>query len=495
MKDIPDRTRQTISENRFLQLAIAVGITAALIAVGLYAYLGTFSRYGSDDYCLSAFFLQDNLLNAMVQRYFTASSRYTNILFIGLVDKFLGWYNVAILPALMLGLFVLGLYLFLKQITKMLNLHWSRAILLFVSILIVYFSVMQAPDLYETLYWRAGMTSHFAPVVFIPFLGTFLLAQFQKAKQRSPAVWVQAACFTIPFLIGGLSEPPTALMITALGLALVASWWWLKSDVRYRRSVLTLLLCALLGALTALIVMAVAPANSIRMQTPPPPLPELVTRIVSYPIYFILDTVQTLPLPTLISVAVPALLFYVQYAYLSERLSEQAGRRLGILVIVVVLLTYLLIAACFAPSAYGQSYPVARSRFIGRVLMTAALMLEGGLLGTLLAQIRIGFLQPTYFRNAAILALIFLALYPLRTAQRITEEIPVYRERAAAWDLREVEIRELKEDGLQDLVVPFLSTERSQDLGDRTGFRLNRCAAALYGVNSIIAVPMDESLK
>jgi hypothetical protein len=29
-------------------------------------------------------------------------------------------------------------------------------------------------------------------------------------------------------------------------------------------------------------------------------------------------------------------------------------------------------------------------------------------------------------------------------------------------------------------------------LGDHTGFRLNRCAAALYGVNSIVAVPMHD---
>jgi hypothetical protein len=71
-------------------------------------------------------------------------------------------------------------------------------------------------------------------------------------------------------------------------------------------------------------------------------------------------------------------------------------------------------------------------------------------------------------------------------------EIPVYRHRAAAWDQRETEIAALKQQGQHDLVVRFLSEEVSQDLGDRTGFRLNRCAAILYGVDSIIAVPMDE---
>jgi hypothetical protein len=83
-----------------------------------------------------------------------------------------------------------------------------------------------------------------------------------------------------------------------------------------------------------------------------------------------------------------------------------------------------------------------------------------------------------------------LVLYPLRTAWRTFGEVPVYQQRAAAWDLRESEIRRLKAEGVQDLIVPFLSKERSQDLGDQTDFRLNRCAAALYGIKSIVAVPI-----
>ena len=144
------------------------------------------------------FFCRTISLSAMIQRYFIASSRYTNILFIGLVDKLFGWYNVAILPALMLTLFVLGLYLLLKEIGEMLALGWSRWMIFFLSLLVVYFSITQAPDLYETLYWRAGMTSHFAPLVFIPFFGAFLLRQIRNAQERSPSLWVQAACFIIP---------------------------------------------------------------------------------------------------------------------------------------------------------------------------------------------------------------------------------------------------------------------------------------------------------
>ena len=458
--------------------------------LAMFAYLGIFSRYSSDDYCLSAFFLSGDFIDIMTRRYFVSSSRYTNILFIGFVDNLFGWYNVAILPALMLILFVFGLYLLLKEIGQILALGWSRWLVFLMAVSLAYFSVQQIPALYETLYWRAGMTSHFAPLVFIPFLGVFLLRQIKLAEQRPPSLWIKAFCFLISLLIGGFSEPPTALMVTVLTLAIFAVLQWVRMESR--RSIMTILLLALVGSLSALIVMGLAPANSLRLQTSPPGVVELVSRIIQFPFDFIVDTFKSLPAPTLISVAVPALLFYVKFAFYSPELSRETRNRLGILLFLVPLLTYLLIAASFAPSAYGQSYPVARARFIGRLLLTSAFMLEGALLGLLVAQIRTRLFQSIQIRGLAILAIMILALYPLRTAWLTSMQIPTYQQRAAVWDARDAEIRAMAAQGVRDLVVPFLSEEPIQDLGDRTRFRLNRCAAALYNVDSIVALPIGD---
>jgi hypothetical protein len=89
--------------------------------------------------------------------------------------------------------------------------------------------------------------------------------------------------------------------------------------------------------------------------------------------------------------------------------------------------------------------------------------------------------------------LILFMLYPLRTSWRLFAEVPVYQERAAAWDARDAQIREQKAQGIQDVTIKFLRTERIQDLGDRVNFRLNRCAAVLYGVNTIYAQPLRIS--
>ena len=482
--------KRRFSEDQGFWLVLFLGVVTTGIGLGLFAYLGTFSRYTSDDYCLSAFFLNDNLVDEMTRRYYVSSSRYTNILFIGLVDLLFGWYNVAILPALMLTLFVLGLFLFLKEIVKSLALGWNHWMIFFLAASLAFFSVLQAPALYETLYWRAGMTSHFAPLVFIPFFGTFLLKQIRLAEKRPASLWIQLVCLISPLIIGGFSEPPTTLMITVLLLAIFGIWMWGKREIR--KSVLILLIWSFIGAVLALVVLALAPANSLRLDRPPPGLFELINRIIIFPIDFIIDTLRTRPTPTIVSVVMPAMLFYVYYSHPSRNISDDGRSRLGIFMIGILLLAYLLIAASFAPSAYGQSYPVGRARFAGRLIMTIALLANGALLGMLLSSTRMNLFQHAYARIFAMLALMLLMLYPLRTAWQTSMELPMYQQRAAAWDERDSEIRLLSEQGVRELVVPFLSDDPIQDLGDRREFRLNRCAAALYGVDSILAVPMEE---
>lgn len=465
---------------------VPLGILTTLLALASYAYLGIFSRYAGDDYCLSAFYFQKgDLVTWMVDRYVNNSSRYTNILFIGLVDKLFGWYNVAILPPLMIALFVWGLYLFLNEIAKLLALGRNRLVIFFLSALLVYFSIAQAPALYETLYWRAGMTSHFAPLVFLTFLGAFVVRQIRDAKLRNPSLWILMLDFLAAFIIGGFSEPPVALVITILVLAIVAIWWF--GDPRLRRSNFSILFATLAGSFLALIVLALSPANSIRLETAPPSLFELIFRTFQYPSFFIVDTIQSFPLPTLVSLLLPSLLFLGLNSFGVSTDSKLTDRRIMFLMVIVLLLAYLFIAASFAPSVYGQSYPIPRARFAARVIMSCALMVEGGLIGLLINRLTRGYLQQTGWRYFVLVALLSLSLYPLRTAWRNSADFSVYQRRAAAWDVRDAEIRKLKTDGVQDVVVPFLSKEVIQDLGDHAGFRLNRCAASIYGVQSILA--------
>lgn len=461
---------------------------AVSIALGLFGYLGTFSRYTSDDYCLSAFYFEPGgLVENVVMYYNTTSSRYTNILFIGLVDKVLGWYNPAILPPLMVALLVYGLYLFVDQTQATARWRWSRWLSFYLAALAGFFSLVQSPDLYQTLYWRAGMTSHFAPIAFVPFLCAFVMKQIRLASERKPSARVYAACFGIAFVMGGFSEPPTTLMISALVLAIAGVWWW--TNTLARRAILSILTWTLGGFMAALLVLALAPANSMRIGDTESNLVLLAWKIFISTAEFAIDLVQTLPLPSVFSVLIPGLLFYIQYAGSDAELSKIDQKRVAFLILVALAVGYILITASFAPSVYGQSFPAARARFAGVFLLTCTFMASGALLGILVARSGLLPYRSRVLQTGVMLLFVLLSLYPLRTAWRLAADVPQYQQRAAAWDARDAEIRAMKADGIQDLTIKFLSTDPVQDLGDRSTFRLNRCASQMYGVNSILTLP------
>jgi hypothetical protein len=279
-------------------------------------------------------------------------------------------------------------------------------------------------------------------------------------------------------------------MITVLFLAMMAARLWGTDPSR--RQTMAVLLWSFAGAFMALMVMAFSPSFANYPPEARPGFFELILDIARYTFEFVVDTLRTLPLPSILSVATPAVLFFITSMETLPMGSRTNRVKLPIMILIVPLIAYLLIAASFAPSAYGDSYPIGRARFAGRWIMTMALMLEGVLLGVWLAGLRPESFKSAGVRYLATLILALLVMYPLRGAWRVSMEIPEYRQRAAAWDMRDSEIRALEAQGEQDLVVRFLPDQIIQDLGDHTGFRLNRCASIIYGVNSILAVPMEE---
>ncbi len=156
-------------------------------------------------------------------------------------------------------------------------------------------------------------------------------------------------------------------------------------------------------------------------------------------------------------------------------------------------LMYVFIAASFAPSIYGQGYPVERARFAARLMMTTAAMLEGACLGVLAAEWR-ALRSRDLLVNLASIALLAAALYPLRVAGSILrEDVPYARMWASAWDARQAQIYADKAKGVQDIVVGQLpGFEQVKELDPRAKFWANRCAAAFYGVQSIRAPQMED---
>jgi hypothetical protein len=475
-------SKTTFNFSTFSMWMISIFSGSALI---VYGYLGTFSRHLADDYC-SVDFIRTNFFSALWTNYLNVSDRFTNFILIAL-SEFVSPRSVSVLPALFIILWVAGIAWMLCEASRFSGQGWSKSTILTLTFLLVFFAILQAPNRFQILYWRSSMATHFAPLVFMPYLAAFILNSISSAAKTRLPYWKYPLGLFVAFILGGFSEPTVAIMISLLGLAIVSSWLWLKPPTR--GPALNLLLWSFTGAVLALLAMAMAPGNSLRLGSPPPAIPILITRSFRYGVEFIINSFRTLLLPTLFTFFMPLLIFYNLYASPNPVRASTQQKRALIMLAVIPALAYLLVVASFFPSVYGQSYPVERARFAGQLCLVAGLMIEGALLGYLLAQLRPGIVDNLPLKLISAVLLGIAALYPLRAAWLTLAEVPEYRARAEAWDTREIQINTLIAQGNTDLLIVQLDGIHGvKELDVNQNHWVNRCAAIYYKVNSIRAV-------
>jgi hypothetical protein len=463
-------------------------LTAAFsgFALTIYAYLGIFSRHLADDYCVVDF-IDKNFFSALWTNYTNVSDRFSNFMLI-VFSETLGARSVAVLPALMIILWVIGIAWLLYEASRFNGQAWDASTILALTSLLVFFALLQAPNRFQILYWRSAAATHFAPLVFMPYLASAILCSITRSAKARPALWVYPLILFAAFIVGGFSEPAAMVMISLLALAIVSAWVWMKRPTR--ETALWLLFFSFTGAVLALVVMAISPANSFRLgNAAPPTIPVLISRSFRYGFDFILNSFNTLPLPMFFTAFMPFLIFYNIHASPLPALTPLHRKQSLILLAAIPVLSYLLIVASFLPSVYGQSFPVERARFTGQVSLVAGLMIEAALSGSLIAQFRARIVETLNLKLVSAILLAAAALYPLRAGWISLADIPEYRERARAWDIREAQIYTSRAQGETNLIVfQFDGLEGVKELDVNANHWINRCAAKYYRVDSIRAI-------
>ncbi len=417
-------------KNILFRIVVLLNVVAILVFLGVMAYLGTFTRYMADDYCESFSVTSDSPLGAVINRYmdgqWRASNRYSNLLFVGVIESLLGKKNIEIIPAVLIFLWVIGLVYLVRQVRKLAGIQWHIYTDIFLGAALAFFPILEAPNRFQTFYWRSSMATHFVPLVFLNFLLAFLFSRTQSTSETSPSVWAVIGLFFASFMIGGFSEPPVTVMVVGAGLGLVYTWFFVKNQMR--RTLLSLTASVFAGAVSALIVMAVSPA-AFNLSRNTPSFVEWLQRTAQYTYLFAIDVFKTLPLPILLSFVFPAVLVFMIYRD-KENSNIINARFIRNIALALPFILILLIAAGFSTSAYGQSFPVARARFFAHYLLTITLVFEGALFGMWLSQIKWKFFSTVRYEYISILILLILAVYPFRASAQLIQDVPEYRKRA-----------------------------------------------------------------
>lgn len=469
------------SSNKTLTYLAWLGVLAATTTLAVYAYLGFFSRYMADDYCLLVDLQLGDIFTASWNKYLFSSNRFSNLFVLGFWELFPQ--NIAFVPVVHVVLWVGGLYWLFAELNKLFGLKLKFPILFLGAETLVLFSFFTAPNIFQVLYWRPGQVTYLTPLVFFAFVAAWLVNLVRKGRVSIPLAFLFAF---LAFFIGGLSETLGALHIAILSLATAGVFFFDRSPCR--KPALILLIALLTGALAALAAMFLAPANAIRInaENGSPALSTVLFRTFEYSFLFLRIAVTTLPLPSLALLAVSSLMTML---LLQDQPKVRFEARVYWLFLLVPILLYGLVFASFAPSAYGQSYPVERVRFPAHFILTAALTALGICAGYVLSYVKF----PAAARYSAIALAFFALLYPFWMMRQPLATYEFRRLFALRWDEREQMIHEMKASGEQDLVIPALDGyEGTKELDVRPFFWVNQCAARYYGVGTITAISVEE---
>jgi hypothetical protein len=479
--------------NRIYTIILILGCLSFLFGLSAYIVNGSFMRYFGDDYCYGGLLRTFGFWKAQSHSYLNSppyhGNRYSLTLLSGIFGLLPPVLN-GILPGLAIVLMLYGIYRLLTSAGEILSFRVQRLEKLLASAVIVFFTLHNAPDLSQSLYWRSGMLPYLAPLIVNVWLFGFILNQL---RQEQPSRRIIIFFVLLAFFSAGFSETAAALQLSFLILAMAGSWLLGKRSEVGASQALLYFGAALVGTLSAILVLIISPANQYRLADlpTPPGLGSLISMSVHHTYIFTHATATKL-IPS--NTAIFLTFLVLTFSFLSRRslpLSIKGSRFVGGSILMILLIFFLVICS-MAPSAYAQSsYPELRALITARFVLVIGTAAIGIWVGRALWGVFGNVVTRKSLVHLGMAVIIFfVSLSPILSAKDNYAETTRYRRWAQQWDARDLEIRESEERGVKDIEVVRLGTiiPRVGDLSPNPDHWYNNCAEMYYGLTSIRAV-------
>ncbi|MFO7584299.1 MAG: hypothetical protein R6W69_06175, partial [Anaerolineales bacterium] len=193
-------------------------LLTGLAALFFLAYIGFYSRYWADDFCyLVTVQNSDSIYQAMRVIYTTWSNRYANVLLVGMVD-FFGQQAIRYLPGMMIASLVLSFYLAIRQAGLFFQRSLRPLLALNLALLLSFFTILQTPNRFQSVFWMMGLVTYFAPVIFLSLMTALILWGIRTSPSPGKG-WAKLALLAgLAFVSGGMSETTLAFQVTFFAL-------------------------------------------------------------------------------------------------------------------------------------------------------------------------------------------------------------------------------------------------------------------------------------
>jgi len=241
---------------------LVVGLVVFLCGLAVFAYLGYYNRYWADDWCYNLDFKKLGFWGTMygytnITTY--AANRFSLTFFSGLF-YFGGLPGVQLMTLLVIIFLTGGLYKLLENINVLASFSFSKLQTLFMTAVIVFYSIYTAPHLYQSLYWRSGLLPYTAPIVF--GIWVFVLITTCAVYKSHLHVFMIISGL-LSFIVGGFSEAGNATF-TAMLLVYIFACLFVRHRMWAQES-LPIAVVSLIASIAAMIALIVSPTITYRI--------------------------------------------------------------------------------------------------------------------------------------------------------------------------------------------------------------------------------------
>jgi hypothetical protein len=379
---------------------------------------------------------------------------------------------------------VAGLGVLFYNFAHMAGYRLTKSVAILIASAIVYFSIYLSPHIYQSLYWRTGMLTYVTPLVFLPWVFVFITMQSNREK---PSTLLTGLTLVLSLLGGGFSEASSTVLVSTLGLYTLIAGIGYRQKKAWAVKTFFLALVALIGAVMAMMLLVFAPTTQVRKERygETAGLVELAVLLYQFTYAFFVLSIKDYQNVLLIMISI-----FSGFLFFPSPIKTKPEKVI-LLAAFVGILSVFLVAASLAPSAYVErGLPADRTIIIPRFITVFGFVVSGWLTGLALREMY----TAKWLETLTVVLLLAAYAFPLYSLTVTAEKIPIYAQRAQAWDARESAIQTAIADGEERADVFAIDGFpvggiRDFDPQGKKGFWITKCAQNYYDINLRVHLP------
>lgn len=473
----------------FIFLSLAGLLMTAILL--LHAYNGFFSRMMSDEYAIINLYRSEGFIGSFITTYTRFCGRFSLLVVYNLFC-ISGPGIIPFLTFAALTVWVLGMGWTISRLLQLFHLQENRWFSFFSSVTLIFVTLDITPNIFQSLYWTPGMFTYILPLIFMTYQAG-LFAYFLAQEISSPRKKISRLLFffLFSFIAAGFSETHAVMASCVFALASVTHFLWKKP--RQWKLYRPFLSAGLAGTFLALALQFAAPGNHVRQTlfTPTTNPFTVIYQSIQFMITFSRDLLINHSLSVLIVFTV-SIIFSSQIAALRKNRRNSTGEYSNPPVtrkkifqrvcfhLLFVILGFLLVASCMAPSFYATSQPpLERISVIPIFVFVLVITYLGSLAGFFLPFIK----QTSIILVFIVLGSVSRSFLHLTT---VSHQMKIY---AYTWEIREKTIINALKNGQTNVTVKPLKNCQMMigldEVSPDPGFWVNTMLAQYHGLKTV----------